>query len=94
MRRLLLAALLTSATACFHINYVTEKAPAPSPSDDSWHHGGIFGLAEFSDAVDVPKICPNGQARIESQQNFVNGLVRLITVGLYTPQEVSVTCAR
>ena len=92
MRAILLFVLL-AATGCFHINYMTDKSPAPAPQSEAWHHGAVYGLVEASDPVDVPKICPDGYARIESQQSFVNGLVQCLTFGLYNPQEVAVTCA-
>lgn len=94
MRRSLLLALLLGIAACFHVNYVTSKPAAPSPEYDSWHHDLIYGLAEISDPVDVPKICPNGHARIESQTSFVNGLVEFLTLGIYNPQTVTITCVK
>ena len=93
-RTLLFAALLAGATGCFHVNYVTDKPAAPSPEYDDWHHDLIFGLAELSDPVDVPKICPKGYARIESEMSFVNGLVQVITFNIYNPQTVTVTCVK
>ncbi len=37
--------------------------------------------------------CPNGVARVETQQSFVNGLVAWITFFIYTPMTIMVTCA-
>ena len=37
--------------------------------------------------------CPSGVATIETQQSFLNGLVGALTLGIYAPQEVRVTCA-
>ncbi|HTP51039.1 MAG TPA: hypothetical protein VMK42_10100 [Anaeromyxobacteraceae bacterium] len=90
--RTLLSALLLLATGCFHVNYVTTKPQAPAPAYDGWHSDVVWGLVEVSDPVDVPKLCPNGFARIESQLTFVQGLVQYLTIGLYNPQNVTVTC--
>ena len=32
-------------------------------------------------------------AKVETQLSFVNGLVGLITLGIYTPMNIKVTCA-
>ena len=37
--------------------------------------------------------CTHGVAKVETQQSFVNGLVGIITFGIYTPMEIKVTCA-
>jgi hypothetical protein len=37
--------------------------------------------------------CPAGVARVETRQSFANGLVGMITFGIYTPMEIIVTCA-
>ena len=43
--------------------------------------------------VETMQGCPAGVARVETRQSFVNGLVGLITFGIYTPMEIVVTCA-
>ena len=37
--------------------------------------------------------CSRGIATIATEQSFMNGLVGVITLGIYTPQHVTVTCA-
>jgi hypothetical protein len=34
-----------------------------------------------------------GVAMVETEQSFVNGLAALVTIGIYTPQHVRITCA-
>jgi len=91
MRAFLFASLFL-ATGCFHVSYVSNKPQAATPAYDGWHSDVVWGLAEVSDPVDVPKLCPGGFARIESQLTFVQGLVQYITFGIYNPQNVTVTC--
>jgi hypothetical protein len=52
----------------------------------------IFGLVA-ADEIDVRKECPTGVAVIETEQSFVNGLVGALTIGIFTPQHVRITCA-
>ena len=93
MRRTLHVAFLALATGCFHVNYVTNRPPAAAPAYDAWHTDVVWGLVEVSDPVDVATVCPNGYARIESQLTFVQGLLQYITIGIYNPQSVTITCA-
>jgi len=92
MRRPLLLALLALAAGCFHVNYVTNRPPASTPAYEAWHTDVVWGLVEVSDPVDVATVCPNGYARIESQLTFVQGLLQYITLGIYNPQSVTITC--
>lgn len=43
--------------------------------------------------VEAQSECENGVARVETQQSFLNGLVNVLTGGIYTPMTVIVTCA-
>jgi hypothetical protein len=43
--------------------------------------------------VEAGAKCPNGLAKVETQQSFVNGLVAILTLGIYTPMQITVTCA-
>lgn len=44
--------------------------------------------------VSTAERCPNGVAKVETQQSFVNQLVGFLTLGIYTPMQIKVTCAR
>ncbi len=37
--------------------------------------------------------CPTGVARIETRRSLVNYLVNFLTLGIYTPMQIDVTCA-
>ena len=37
--------------------------------------------------------CPNGVAVVETQFSFVNQVVGILTLGIYTPMQIVVTCA-
>lgn len=92
IRPLLAVAALLVLPGCFRIQYVTREQPAPSATDESWHHGLAWGIAEISDPVDLPHICPDGYARVDSRTTFLNGFVQAFTASIYSPQTVTVTC--
>jgi hypothetical protein len=43
--------------------------------------------------IDVTQQCARGVATVETQRSFPNGLVGLLTLGIYTPVSVRVVCA-
>ncbi len=93
MKAIALAALLLTASGCFHLHYVTGEPPAPAPTSEKWHNGFVWGLVE-GDASDVGAACSSGRyARVDSTETFVNGLVHAITFSIYTPETVTITCS-
>ena len=76
---------------CYHATIDTGLAPGPK-TVEMWKHSWIVGLVPPS-VVEAQSECENGVARVETQQSFVNGLVGILTYGIYTPMTVIVTCA-
>ncbi|MEJ2503824.1 MAG: Bor family protein [Gemmatimonadota bacterium] len=60
--------------------------------EEAWAHSFIAGLVPPS-TVNVASECENGVARVETQHSFLNGLVAAITFSIYTPMQITVTCA-
>lgn len=95
--RKLVAGMLTLlfVASCYRNTFFTTAAtPAAMATYSRWHHFLIFGLAPLSDNVDIKQVCPSGLARAESSMSFVNGLVAVLTAGIYTPMTVEVWCAQ
>ena len=76
---------------CYHATIDTGLAPG-SKTVEMWKHSWIYGLVPPS-VVEAQSECENGVARVETQQSFLNGLVNVLTGGIYTPMTVIVTCA-
>lgn len=87
---LLVGALL--GQGCFHATIETGRTPGPETIDKAWASGFIFGLVPPA-TVETAQKCPNGVAKVETQQSFLNGLVNILTFGIYTPMAIKVTCA-
>jgi hypothetical protein len=58
-----------------------------------WANGWIYGLVPPS-PVETAQKCPNGVAKIDTQLSFANQLVDFLTLGIYTPMDIRVTCAQ
>jgi len=91
-RLLLILAVATTLTGCFHIRYTNDGPASAEPAQSSWHHNVVFGLVEISEPENVTKACPNSFGLVKSEQSFVAGLVSAITLNIYTPTDVLIYC--
>jgi hypothetical protein len=87
--------LLLAASGCFSTTVRSGLPPgdAPDAYEDRWHSGWALGVAEGGDPYPLAEICPDGWAEVSTTTNPVQGLVSLITYGIYAPQSVTVVCA-
>lgn len=79
-------------TACYHATIETGLTPSTQTVEKHWAAGWIYGLVPPSN-VETMARCPNGVARVETQLSFTNQLVNMLTLGIYTPMDITVTCA-
>jgi hypothetical protein len=89
---LMLVCLALAMTGCYAARIETGLPPDAKQIRQSSASCLIYGLVPPK-TVAVAAQCPNGVAIVETRQSFVNGLVRFLTLGIYTPMEIVVTCA-
>ncbi|HEY0778488.1 MAG TPA: hypothetical protein VGD56_11040 [Gemmatirosa sp.] len=90
--RPLAAALLVLTAACYKVTVIT--APEPTGArvvDKPWANSFVYGLVPPAD-IDVSAQC-RGVSRVVTQRSFLNSLVGDLTFGIYTPMQVTTTCA-
>jgi hypothetical protein len=95
MRRtgvLVLAFAVFGVTGCFHQVVETGLTPAPGGATINRTAGVAFWGLKAAE-VDARQECTNGVAVVETQQTFMNGLISALTLGIYNPQTVTITCA-
>jgi hypothetical protein len=80
------------AFGCYHATIETGLTPSTEVIHETFAASWIYGLVPPSTVSTAAK-CPNGVAKVETQHSFVNQLVGIITLGIYTPMEIKVTCA-
>jgi hypothetical protein len=86
----LLALLLSGcASQTFTINGSTNAEPTTQTSQHFFIHG--LGQERTTDAA---TLCGGAEniVKVEVQQTFVNGLLGVITWGIYTPRDAMVYC--
>lgn len=88
----LLALILLAGTACFHQTVRSGLTPGTTVVEDEFVATWLWGIVP-AEPIDVRQQCPSGVAIVETQQSFMNGLVSVFTLGIYSPQRLRVTCA-
>ncbi|MFI5209457.1 MAG: Bor family protein [Gemmatimonadales bacterium] len=89
---LLITAFFT-LPACYHATIETGAMPdTNSTIEQNWASGWIYGLVPAS-TVSAAAKCTSGVARVETQLSFLNQVVSFLTLGIYTPMSIKVTCA-
>jgi len=92
-RGAVLLAAVTSLSACYHATIETGLTPSTQVLEQSFASSWIYGLVPPK-TVETASRCPDGVAKVETQHTFVNQLVGFLTLGIYTPMHIRVTCAQ
>jgi hypothetical protein len=91
-----LAGLLLALTlpGCFKATFEDARSPEPAETSvayRSYYLVGVVGSGE----VDVRDYCRSGRARrVRTESNFGTMVISVLTLGIYTPRVVTITCAR
>jgi hypothetical protein len=94
MRKLISAFVLgaVALTGCYHATIETGLQPNGQMITQKWATGWIHGLIPPK-TVNAAAQCPDGVARVETQQSFVNMLATFVTFGIFSPMQIDVACA-
>ena len=90
--RVTLLLALVSSMACWHAIINTGRAESSTVVEKPWASSFVYGLVP-PDPLDVSSQCKSGVAKVETVHSFLNGLVQFLTIGIYTPIDIKVTCA-
>lgn len=89
---MLAISVVVACSACHHARIETAAKPSTITIEQPFASGWLYGLVPPK-LVSTASKCEHGLARVETQITFVNGLVRALTFGIYTPMWIKVTCA-
>jgi hypothetical protein len=81
---------LVMATGCYTVRFQSNLPPGGAKYEEKGHFF-LWGLVGEKQ-VDLKKLCPAGPARWQNQQSFVDGLIGVVTLGIYIPRSVDVEC--
>jgi hypothetical protein len=79
-------------SGCYHAQVTTGLEPSAQVYEQTFASAWIYGLVPPS-VIRAQDECTNGVARVETRLSFVNMLVGNLTLGIYTPMHIKVTCA-
>ena len=79
-------------TGCYHAVIQTGRPESSDVISIKWANSFVYGLVP-PPVLETASRCTNGVAKVETQHSFLNGLVGIITFGIYTPIQLDVTCA-
>ena len=85
-------AAVIAATACARITVTSNATPSPTVVKKPQQHSFVAGLVPPTE-VNVREECPNGVATVETAHSPANVLATLVTLGIWSPISVKVTCA-
>ena len=87
-----LGLLVLAVSGCYHATVETGLPPSNQTLEKHWASGWIGGLVPPS-AVETAERCPDGVAKVETKLSFLNQVVAVITLGIYTPMYIEVCMA-
>ena len=87
----LLLPMVLFASGCVHSVVDTGLQPGPVGYVEEWETAWLIGAVAAR--VDATEACEGPWARVETQQSLLNGIVTIMTLGIYAPHQVEVICA-
>jgi len=91
--RVALLAVLLGGAGCYKATFIRDTNAVKGAEHDRWLDFWVFGLVNEQN-VNVREFCPDGRiAEVQTHGNFGTGIVSVLTLGIYTPRKVTVTCA-
>lgn len=88
-----LASIAALTSGCYHAVIETGRPASATVIDKPWANSFIGGLVPPA-PLETSASCPSGVAKVETQHSFLNMLVGAVTFGIYTPMQITVTCAQ
>ncbi|CAO95753.1 Bor family protein [Erwinia tasmaniensis] len=94
MKKILVATTLAVLlSGCAQQTFQMKHNQVAAPKQVTTHHFFVSGIGQQK-TVDAAAICGGAAKveRVEVQETFVNVLLRVVTLGIYTPREARVYC--
>ncbi len=84
---------VVAISGCYTATIETGLTPSNIMIEENWATGWIYGLVPPK-TVETAAKCPQGVAKVVTQLSFLNQLAGALTMGIYTPMTIQVTCAQ
>ena len=93
LRGLIAVGALAMLAGCFNVTYIAKSR---APSAVIHEHKLTFFLGGLVGTEEIPagQLCPNGVAKVHTQNTFVDMLLTVVTLTIYSPRTAEITCAQ
>lgn len=91
-KSLCLFTLVFIMSGCYHAQVTTGLEASDEVYQEKWATSFIAGLVP-PDMIDATEHCSNGVAKVETRHSFLNLVAQAITFSIFSPMEITVTCA-
>jgi hypothetical protein len=90
---LIAGALLLGVSGCYKATFYKNASVVKGEEHEQWTDFFVFGTVG-TEHIDVKQFCANGEAAVvKTGGNVGTGVIGVLTIGIYTPRKVYVTCA-
>ena len=95
MTRAVLCIAALALPGCYEATVRSGLPPSQTPARtfEHWQHAFVFGLLDASGPYRLDRLCPDGWAEVTVETSAAGGFLTLVTLGIYSPQNVTVVCA-
>lgn len=91
-RAALVSGTILGLSGCYHQVVETGLPAGNTGVTKGYYSSWVFGLVAGT-PLDVRTLCPNGVAFVSTRWTVGNYFGSLVTLGIWTPHELKVTCA-
>lgn len=96
MRNKILALLASSfiLSACATTHWQSGlQTETPPIKKEVWSHSFLFGIISADEAQNLNELCDNNEFQVlQTRSNFIQVIISLGTLGIYTPYSVGAVC--
>ncbi|NOU26505.1 MAG: hypothetical protein HOO96_01250 [Polyangiaceae bacterium] len=85
-------AAMTGLTGCGYTYHFRDATTVRGEEHNEWASYFVFGVVGDYE-IDVREVCPAGVHEITTGNNFATWLLRVVTIGIYTPRKVNIWCS-
>lgn len=96
MKKLMMIALVAAAlSGCAQQTFKINSGVAEKPTQETKQAFFVNGIGQ-SKTIDAAQVCGGAEKviRTEVQESGTDVLLRIVTLGIYTPREARVYCAK
>jgi hypothetical protein len=93
LRGLIAIGALAMLAGCMNVTYIAKSRPPSAIVHEqklTFFVGGLVGTEEIS----AGQLCPGGVAKVHTQHTFVDVLLTVVTLAIYSPRTAEITCAQ